>query len=191
MNKEVFSRILDKLKAGNIEDLETLRETLPNFPHGQDSFIERLWIVNAIDSGSSETVRWMLSKNVELNHRDDEGLTPIHSCIQSDLEEKYELLSLLIKTGADIHIRGQNTYTPLHLAAVLADQKAMEILLSAGADQTIKTTIDDCATPEEEARIMGRNEAVITRLVLVIHGANLHLSVPEDMFHHGSPELVV
>jgi len=151
--------IIIALNQIDIGKLELLSETVKGFPHGKDKFVERYWITNAIDCGSIETVKWMLTKGVELKFRDDEGYTPLHSSIQRDLPNKYEVFEALIKAGADINAHGPNDYTPLHLAAVNNDQKAMKLLLKAGADKTIRTRIDDRATPEEEARILGRNEA--------------------------------
>ena len=159
MDREQFYAVMKTLKAESIQDLEALTVTIADFPHGQDAFLERAWIINAIDCGSYETVQWMISKNVELSFRDEEGLTPFHSCLYSISPDKYEILSLLIESGGNINIRGMNDYTPLHLAAVLNDEKAMDILLKAGADQTIKTRIDSYATPEQEAKIMGKNKA--------------------------------
>ena len=36
----------------------------------------------------------------------------------------------------------------------------MKLLLQRGADPAAKTHIDDCVTPLEEARILGRRQAV-------------------------------
>ena len=41
------------------------------------------------------------------------------------------------------------------MAAIRDDEKAMHMLLIAGADRTITTKVDDDATAEEEARNLG------------------------------------
>ena len=139
------------LGGADIAELESLSESITNFPHGKDAFIERHWITNAIDCGSLETVMWMLSKSVELKFEDDEGYAPLHSCLQRELPNKYEVFEALIKNGADINAHGPNDYTPLHLAIAKNDIKALKILLEVGADKTIPTRIDDYETPTEMA----------------------------------------
>jgi ankyrin repeat protein len=46
------------------------------------------------------------------------------------------------------------------MAAAKDDVEALHILVSHGADLTIRTTIDDYATPLEEARSLGKEKAV-------------------------------
>ena len=160
MESDEYADTLEILRGTNLRELELLRETIGHFPHGKDSFIERHWITNAIDCGSMETVKWMLSKNVELKFRDDEGYTPLHSSIGRDLSNKYEVFEALIKAGADINAHGPNDYTPLHLAIIRNDLKAVSILIQAGADKTIRTRIDNYETPMELAQRRNNQEAV-------------------------------
>jgi len=156
MEHQDYIEAIDILRQTDTRELELLCDIIENFPHGKDAFIGRYWIINAIDCGSIETVQWILSKDVELKFEDDD--TPLESSIQRDLPNKYEILKMLIQAGADIHARGMNDYTPLHLAATKNDQIAMKILIESGADKTIRTRIDDLATPEEEARNLGSIE---------------------------------
>ena len=159
MTKDEYVNAIEVLRSADQYKLEALSLTVNGFPYGKDKFIERHWITNAIDCGSIEAIKWMLSKGVELIFQDDEGYMPLHSCIDRTLPNKYEILKALIESGAELNAQGNNDYTPLHLAAVNNDQKAMRILLDAGADKTIRTRIDDRTTAEEEARILGSNEA--------------------------------
>ena len=66
-----------------------------------------------------------------------------------------EVLRLLLAFGADPNQRGLNDYTPLHMAVDVRDLIAIQILLDAGADPSLRTRIDDCDTPEEMARAAG------------------------------------
>jgi uncharacterized protein len=147
------------LRDGGTAELESASNTIDGFPFGKDPFHERYWLTSAIHSGSLETIRWMIRKGVDLLFRDDEGYTPIHSCVEHDRADKYEILDLLLRSGADVNAHGPNDWTPLHLAAISDDQKAMQILLRAGADPSIRTRIDEYATPEEEARNLGHDDS--------------------------------
>ena len=160
MKDRKYDHIFERIQHGSIEDLERIALTTESFPSGKDDFIGRYWITNAIDCGSLESIRWMLSKKVPLDFRDDEGNTPLLSAIDREKPDKYVVLEILIKSGAPINEQGVNDWTPLHMAATRNDIKALKILVEHGADLTIKTDIDDCATPLEEARNSGCMKAV-------------------------------
>ena len=46
------------------------------------------------------------------------------------------------------------------MAAAREDIEALKILIKHGADLTVRTNIDDYATPLEEAQILGRTKSV-------------------------------
>lgn len=151
-----YQEIMRALADGTLEDFKMIAQAVEGFPHGVDDVVGRHWIINAIDCGSLAAVAWMLRKGVSVNFCDDEGFTVLHSCIDRDLLGKYEILRLLIAAGADLDAKGFNDWTPLHRAAARDDMTALKILLDAGADRTVRTGIDDCATPAEEAKMLGR-----------------------------------
>lgn len=156
-----FRRVLSVLRTGTIADLEALSQELPDFPHGVDDLVQRRWIINAIgDGGSKASVEWMLSKKVDLNFRDEEGYTPVLAAIERESPDKYEILELLLRAGASVNLKGVNDWTPAHMAAARDDVEALKILLRHGADLTIRTEIDDYATPLEEARTLGSAKAI-------------------------------
>lgn len=159
MNNEEYKEAIAMLARGDTDELEAACHIIEGFPSGKDRLIERHWITNAIDCGSLNSVEWMISKGVELKFRDDEGLTPLHSCISRRLPDKYEILDALILAGADVNAHDMNDYTPLHLATISDDRKAIRMLVNANADTSVRTRIDHYATAEEEARILGRHES--------------------------------
>lgn len=159
MSKD-YDCIIDILANGTQEQLEELSEILNGFPDGRDNFIFNHWIINAIDCGSKLSIEWMLSKGVNLNFRDENGYTPLLSVIDREKPDRYEILELLLKHGAPINKRGINDWTPLHMAAARNDIVALKLLVKYRADLSIKTHIDDYATPLEEARILNCEEAV-------------------------------
>lgn len=154
-----YTEIMRVLRLGSTEDLEELEQMLDNFPEGTDDVLGQRWITNAIECGSLSSFEWMIRKGVKLVFDEIGGYGVIASCIETESPDKYKILDSLIKAGADLNQQGFDDWTPLHQAAVHEDWKALEMLLDAGADKTIRTRIDDCTTPAEEARLLGREKA--------------------------------
>ena len=149
-----YNYCIEVLRSGSVEDLEELASLEQDFPQGKDRLVMRRWITNAIDCGSKEAIEWILKKKVDLIFRDDEGYTVLHSAIERNEDDKYEIMELLLKFGADVNLKGINDWTPAHMAAARNDVEALKILVRYGADLNIRTDIDDYTTPLEEARIL-------------------------------------
>jgi ankyrin repeat protein len=157
-------QIFDLLWRGTCSDWEEISHLVPSFPNGHDDFIHRRWIINAIDSGSKECVKWMLQKGVDLDFVDEEGRSPVHACLERgsgilQTTSRLEILEWLTAAGADLNLRGFNGWTPLHKAAAWNDLETVTFLLEHGADKSIRTIIDDDADPAEEAERLGKHEA--------------------------------
>lgn len=161
---QTYNYIIHSLMNGNPIAWKKLAKQVNNFPNGCDEFIGRRWITNVIDCGSLKAVRWMLAQKIDLQFVDDEGYSVLHSCIDRTLSNKYNILQLLIDYKADINIGTRakklavNGWSPLHLAAVRKDIKAVRLLLKNGANTHLKTCIDDYHTAEQEARKYGHSE---------------------------------
>ena len=149
-----YNYFIEVLQSGSCDDLEELASLEEDFPQGKDGRVMRHWITNAIDCGSQEAIRWILGKKVDLIFCDDEGYTVLHSAMERDKDDRYEVMELLLKFGADINLKGINDWTPAHMAAAKNDVTALKIFVKYGADLSIRTDIDDYATPLEEARIL-------------------------------------
>ena len=76
--------------------------------HGDDPYLGRRWITNGIGVGSKAAVQWLLGKAVGLDFRDDEGYMPLHTAIDRDLTNRYEVLEMLLKAGAPVNRKGIN-----------------------------------------------------------------------------------
>ena len=155
-----YLRAMTIIETGSLEDLERLAAEMPGFPDGVDPYIGRRWIINAIDTGSLVAIRWMLAKGVDLNFRDEEGATPIHCAVDRSRADKYDVMEMLIVAGVPLNIKGFNDWTPAHLAAARDDVDALRILVRHGADLSIRTEIDNYATPLGEARHLNKVKAV-------------------------------
>jgi hypothetical protein len=148
------------LISGTADELEAAAARVAGFPHGLDDFLERRWIINAIDGGSKVAVEWMLMKNVDLVFRDDEGHTPLHCAIDRKADDRLEILELLLRAEAPVNLKGINDWTPAHMAVARNDIDALKMLVHWGADLAIRTEIDDYATPLEQARKWRKREIV-------------------------------
>ncbi len=151
--------MLHLLRTGNVDSWENMAERESTFPGGFDPLVQRRWIINAIDTGSAACVRWMALKGVDLNFRDKEGYTPLHAAIDRGSDAKYEILETLLRAGAPVNLQGFNEWTPAHLAAARDDVQALKLLVQFGANLSIRTDIDDFATPLEEAENLGSSNA--------------------------------
>ncbi len=153
---EDYLHILDHIRSGELEALKSLQGLEPTFPKGVDPYLHIPWILHAITEGAPATIKWMLEQNVALDFRDSTGDTVLHAAIDRDKDDKYEVLRMLIEAGADINMKGTNDWTPTHLAAVRNDIEALTALVNHGADLSIKTAIDNYATPLEEAMVLNK-----------------------------------
>lgn len=159
-----YDDIMKPLMAGDVATLEEIASIVDDFPGGKDDFISRHWITSAIDCGTKEVVAWMLSKKVPVVFRDDEGFTVLHSAIDRGKPDQIEVIKMLLEAGADINAHGINDWTPAHHAAVRNDVEALKVLVESGADLTIRTRIDEYATPLEEAEILGNSPDAVAFL---------------------------
>jgi len=90
----------------------------------------------------------------------DHGFPSLIAALSSGRSDQHELMRLLIKSGANVNQRGLNDWTALHYAVVLRDLEGVRILLAHGANPTLRTRIDDCTSPLEDAETMGFTSAV-------------------------------
>jgi ankyrin repeat protein len=155
-----YLRALEVLRAGAVDELEALARELDGFPDGVDPYMGTRWIQHAIALGSAESVRWMIARGVDLDFCDEGGYSPVHSALERARDDRLELLDLLLRAGAPVNRKGFNDWTPAHKAAASDDVDALRVLVRHGADLTIRTAIDDRATPLEEARLLGKRNAV-------------------------------
>jgi ankyrin repeat protein len=153
------THILEALTYGDIAALEEYAQLIDYFPEGTDLVSRRRWMIHAIDIGTLDSVRWILGQKVVLNFVDAEGYSPLHSAIDRNNPDRYEILTLLLENGANPNLHGFNDWTPAHLAAARDDVSALKILVAHAADLTRRTRIDDYNTPLEEARLLKKHNA--------------------------------
>ena len=144
-------------------DLETVRRLLgdpPDFPNctGPRGLGE-IVLEYAIYHSPIAFVETLLELGSDPVYEDHAGYPAIIAALSSGRPDRLDLVGLLLDRGADIQQLGVNGYTPLHWAACENDPQLVEWLLARGADPRARTNVDDCATPLEEALILGHQEA--------------------------------
>jgi len=145
-------------------DLAALKAALgdpPDFPNGRNPpGFEAGGLEYAIYHSPLAFIRTLLELGAEPNYPDAAGFPALIAALSTGRLDRLAIVELLLAHRADIEQRGINDYTPLHYAAATDDPEAIELLLAHGADPGARTRIDACATPLEEAEMLGRNAAV-------------------------------
>ncbi|MCC9656900.1 ankyrin repeat domain-containing protein [Rhodopirellula halodulae] len=89
--------------------------------------------------GHTPVVEWLLSKDVQVDHRDSFGRTALMYACTAD---NAETVKLLLDHGADVNlVDNEENFSPLMFAAAEGQLEVVELLLKAGADPT-KADID-------------------------------------------------
>ncbi len=148
-----YQTIMEAIRTANLEVLEQIAKNREDFPFCKNGFVGQDWVMDAIDCGCVEAVVWMLDQGATVPmEKSYAGYGLLHGVIEHESDEKYRMMKALIDAGADVNEIGIHGYTPSHHAAVRNDVEALRILFEHGADFNIRTTVDDYATPLEEAR---------------------------------------
>ncbi len=147
-------------KAYQNGDLAAVKAGLgdpPDFPNCRGpAAVGEIVLEYAIYHSPLAFIRTLLELGADPNYGDHDGFPSLIAALTcADREDMYEVLKLLLAHGADIQQRGFNDYTPLHWAVAEGNIEAAEFLLVHGADPNARTHIDDCATPLDEAEILG------------------------------------
>jgi ankyrin repeat protein len=131
-------------------------------------------IHDAVLHGDLENVKTLITGDSELlNAQDDNGKTALHHAIELD---NNRIAIYLIEQGADINMKGEDQYSPLHYAAAIGNLEMARLLLDRGT-----TTLGDVSlakhdgfegnwTPLHLACLNGHEDMV---RLLLDHGADI------------------
>ncbi|MBC7927243.1 MAG: ankyrin repeat domain-containing protein [Bryobacteraceae bacterium] len=113
-------------------------------------------LADAALKGDVESLRILLAHGARPHAISNAGTQPIHDAALGD---NAEVIRELVTHGADVNARTREALqTPLHLAASMGKRKAVESLLSLGADPKIKDA--NGRTPIEAAERAGQTDVV-------------------------------
>lgn len=148
-------------KRGDLEALKSALGHPPDFPNSRGPIgIAEHCLEYAIYHSPLPFIQTLLELGANPNYPDLGGFSALMAALSTERQDKYNIIELLLSFGADIQQRGVNDWTPLHYAAAANDTKAIELLLSHGADPKARTNVDDFTTALEEAENLDCADAV-------------------------------
>jgi ankyrin repeat protein len=163
---ERFKKIDAAFRAGDLVALRAAVDDPDIVPNGPMPLAIGPCLEYAIYHSPLSFIRNLLEIGANPNPTDHAGFPPLIaalSCVRPHSgtpgrPDVAEIIKLLLSFGADPNQRGLNDYTPLHMAVGEQNLPAVELLIAAGADPRLRTRIDDCETPREMAKKMGRSD---------------------------------
>ena len=164
-----YDQIVEALQTGDTEFLARLG---PGFSASLDSFVGQPWLFNAIDLGSLATLQWFLAQGAALDAVDKDGRSVVQAAVERAVavdeyddapEDPLPLIVALLDGGAAINAASRQGLTPLHVAAALGLAEVVQLLLSRGADASLRDEGFAHATPLDYA-VQAGHQAVVDLL---------------------------
>ena len=157
-----FKAVDSAHRAGDIAALKEALGDPPGFPNCLQP-----WELGVGDYPLEYAIYWsplpaieaLIALGADPNYPDQDGFPSLIAALSSGRADRHEVLRVLLDNGADVDLRGQNDWTPLHYAVGQRDLEAVGMLLRYGADPALKTRIDDCTTSLEDAEGTGFEDA--------------------------------
>eukprot|EP00048_Salpingoeca_helianthica_P002251 m.55828 g.55828 ORF g.55828 m.55828 type:complete len:490 (-) comp11992_c0_seq1:563-2032(-) len=136
-------------------------------------FMDRYRFFDAVADSEGELVQELLANGIDVNMRNEDGLTALHQCC---IDNNLKMAAILLQQpGIDVNIQDCDWWTPLHAAAACGHWRLTNTLLSHGADATIVNSDGELAYDiaegdrtkgilNDEMARLGMDEAKMTEL---------------------------
>jgi ankyrin repeat protein len=156
---EKFRKIDSAFRAGDLAVLRSAVDDPASVPNGPMPLAIGPCLEYAIYHSPLAFIRTLLEIGADPNPKDHAGFPPLVAALSCSRPhpgaqarpDVIDIVALLLEFGADPDQRGINDYTALHMAVAEENLRAVQLLLSAGADPRLRTRIDDFETPREMA----------------------------------------
>ena len=155
--------------AGDVETIRKLLGDPPDFPNNEGPDWLGNLLTYAIYWSPVETVRALLEMGADAAYEADDGFPPLIATTdrrpRDGVDDRVQVLRLLLEHGADPNRQGMNDGTPLHQVVWKREAwpdhaDAVRVLLEHGADPHLRTRIDDYSSALEDAEAVGAAELV-------------------------------
>jgi ankyrin repeat protein len=164
---QTFRLIDDAFRRGDLDALRGAVDDPALVPNGQMPLTIGTCLVYAIYHSPLPFIRTLLEIGADPNAPVHDGFPPLIAALSCSRDapgarrtDVNEIIRVLLSFKADVHQRGINDYTPLHMAVAERNIAAIHVLLESGADRDLRTRIDECQTPLEMARAIGWTDGV-------------------------------
>jgi len=160
---KTYLQLSDAFRRGDLDALCAAAGDPSLVPNGQMPLTIGTCLVYAIYHSPLAFIRTLLEIGANPNAPVLDGFPPLIAALSCAREVRGaakrmdvdEIVRVLLSSGADVHQRGINDYTPLHMAVAERNLAAIQLLLEHGADPALRTRIDEYETPLEMAEAAG------------------------------------
>ncbi|HVQ17147.1 MAG TPA: ankyrin repeat domain-containing protein [Vicinamibacterales bacterium] len=163
---KTLQQIGEAFRRGDLDALHAAVGDPALVPNGQMPLTIGTCLVYAIYHSPVAFIRTLLEIGADPNAPVNDGFPPLIAALscsrdapgarrRTDIDE---IIRLLVSFKVDVHQRGINDYTPLHMAVAERNLAAIQLLLEHGADPGLRTRIDEYETPLEMAEVAGWTE---------------------------------
>ena len=129
-----FTPLFVAAAKGNLDVLSCLIE---NGADVNSDTLKLTPLMVAIDMGHFNVATFLIEHGANLELQDENGYTALHQAVFSRSPDSCDVLSCLIKNGADVNVRARDTCTPLMTAIKQGRVGVATFLVQHGANMTL------------------------------------------------------